>query len=480
MAVAASLGYRQGQRQLPAAPPLPGLSKGQVEALRDLIPGMPPQPANENAGMPRSPARGAPLEGPRPGPVGRLPVPANLPRVPLGALGRAVGAIATKANPYLRAWQMGEALGQLLGALVMPIIYGKAQPEVPAQAEVPAGWDFSGWTTVYNCGPKSVGPGILARGSACNTLGASTIAEWNTNLSNGIAKSGTTWWAVFYSQAIPHPAAPTTHIQWRNSFAASLAAANNPNEPLAPDPSTPAIPAVPYALPVPATEPAHWPRPLPAWLPAVMPELLPIVGPAPAVQPVPWRIAPYRRPNPNRNPLEQPVRGPVPGVAPGINPSPRPEPAPAPRPATGSAISHPGRGRPRPIGPTHRRQPPTGRMRERKFFMRSGGTWWGALLNLATESADFIKAAYWAIEPEARKAWWRENANGKRHLTPIQMFNAVWANLDKINGEKFLKNLLDEATGDAIFGSANKGISDNLRNYDPIPGLPPPTWGPAL
>lgn len=452
------LPYRGGQRRPPAVPVAPGLSKGQLQGLLPWgQPGYPPRPANDDPrATPRRMPPGA-VPNPHLAPATRPPLPANR-AMPWG---RVLGGLAARANPYLRAFDLGRMIGEVLGEIIFPVIWGAPRVTTPEVAAQPGFYDFTGWTITCAAVAPTSGPTILGRGLGCGATGFFSPASWNAALAVGIDDPvPNTYHAVFYRNVFLNGVGNIQGIK-------DLHAQRTMNPFIDPfvDPVPAVAPVVSPAVPAPLRLPGN----LPEWLPAIAPQVLPLVGPAPFVRPIPWRLAPYRRRDPNRAPTEQTQTGP------------RPQPSPEPNPVPGGVQTPPsGRGPMRKTTSPHRQKPPKKNEKQRKFKLGLGGTAIGFLLNLATESADFIESFYWAIDKDARAKWWHENAAGKRKLSPQQMLAAIFANLDHMDWGKALQNLAENQLEDAIIGAVAGGIG---RNWHKTPGgdkLPTPLVGPTL
>lgn len=215
---------------------------------------------------------------------------------------------------------------------------------------------------------------------------------------------------------------------------------------------------VPYAPPQPA--PAAPPYEVPPY-PALDPFPYPIGVPVPTPRPIPYRVIPERRPNPDRSPQEQPTRGPSPSPA----PRPRPVPRPSQQPAYEWVLTPGGKGapRPRPAGRQnfHVLRPPSQGEREKKSAMGvNPASLLGKVLSAATESNDFLNAAYKSLEPDVQREL-------RRDARPFEKLLHLLRNLDSIRPGSFLANLLSENLEDKAFGKMGKLGQKALRKaYD--------------
>jgi len=178
------------------------------------------------------------------------------------------------------------------------------------------------------------------------------------------------------------------------------------------EPIGPVSPWAPPLVPKPV-EPLPRPRP---WFPA--PQL-----PLPEVPPVPWE--------PTR-PWERPVWGLVP------SPDPR---APQPRPEPG----------------THATRPPkTGDKEAKKRSPAAGLLWWAA--NAATESTDYIKAAYNALPWKARRFKGRDGKWRDRDITQQDRLRRIYKHIEDLDVYEFAKNVAVNNAQDFALGKISKQV----------------------
>lgn len=453
---------------MPSAYPVPGYRNGGAKERGGATPGAAvpgiqrpavnfPAPANDNI----PPRRDGSLLG-------------DAARVARGLAG-----LAARANPYVRAFQLGQMLGELVGPVFSPMSVTKAGPLPAPQVQ----FDPTGWTQIC-AGGTGVGPGITGRGLMCGTGDqASSKAEWAVNLQNGIRiTGGTVWTAVFYEDVRePHPL-DNGFVRWDKAAHWQRPVAEMGQQ---------LMPAL-----KPQRRPQEWVRPVPSYIPAIDPFAVPHFRPMPTPRPVPYRVIPHRQPNPWRSPQEQPQRGPLPQPAtrprprPGTRPGVTPRPAPVPiKPGQVLPEVPPGfeippaivinaKTAPRTSARPHRRRPPDRKKEKELKFKLANPFLVSFILNAATESADMIEAFYWAIDKEERTKWWLEHYPGKKHLTPQQMLSAVWELRNFVDAEKALHNGLINGLVDIIFATIAGGIG--RMHGQLFPQLPSPLIGPAL
>ena len=473
MGVGAALGYRQGQRRDGA--PGSGLSnrpRPAPQAPWRHFPGLPPVPSNDNMGIPprRYPGRVQPGVGL--GPAVKLPVPANLPAPDLGRrIGRLLGAIATRANPYLRLLNTASNLLELLelleqGETLMPARLGERKPLAKVPTPLP------GWHQNLNClrpGQPHFGNSGVGVCSGTGSVARVTKTSWVTNTvrndylylttQHGVANCLTRTFVLKVNEGViggvpfvdywhsltEHKHPPYTTNDWRRM-----------------------VTTAPWVVVAPQPRPGG----LPAWAPSVMPELLPQVLPAAFPRAVPWRVAPHVRPNPDRAPEEQPQHG---------NEQPQPQPEPVPPPAVPAIVVTPGSPTVRHSARPHRRVPPKRGQKERKFNVTGAmGPLIKWALNIATETADVLGALYKAIDEEALRAWKREHGlGGKYAITPQDKARAIYDLIDHIDMGEAIQNLVENELEDALIGGAARRVG-RLNSQVGLGGLPSPLVGPTL
>ena len=225
------------------------------------------------------------------------------------------------------------------------------------------------------------------------------------------------------------------------------------------------------------------------WVPSIAPMELPIMAPAADPAPVPYRVIPSRTIDPYADPTEQTHFGYAIdpslryGVAPGLAPDPGTKPTPDPVevidvPPEGPPISKP----PGVVAP-HRATRPKRGTKEKKLVLAAGkGV--GGLVNLVTESADFINAIHKALPPKyrAKRTWHTDPKTGKRYTsapTVYEKTKAILEHTDKVDWAQAAKNAINNAAQDAFFGrignqmkKANQANKTGLRsNYALGPAL---------
>lgn len=92
-------------------------------------------------------------------------------------------------------------------------------------------------------------------------------------------------------------------------------------------------------------------------------------------------------------------------------------------------------------------------------------SWLGIALNLATESGDLIDAFWWALPREFRAppTW---NAEQGRWIAPGMAQKAVdvFNHAEHVDGEKALKNFIQNQVGDFLGGKSGKATAKANRN----------------
>lgn len=398
----------------------------------------------------------------------------------------------------------------------------------------------SGWQrTRTHCGGAEdwFGPNNLPDGF-CN-LNTSNPGVTCPDLSAEVGIIGAHSGVTSYACLGPDPVF-TTRVNYRPSFGYQRLSGTepwrNPDEvspgilptparaPINPLPAI--IPQVlPEAAPAPGTpqpEPAPVPYNFVPWLPTESPVHSPIRGPSRPVRPRrnPYRVPrpvrrPTRRPTPNRRPhypdriprpapteppLTEPRRDPwfipFPEIPPladddlGVEPSPEttPEPIPAPSPElvpSSNVEFLPGR-KPRVRRGFHRLRRPGKRTREKKIFFGTSREYFVVRgINSATEYCDFVDALYDALPQEIRDRVeadrgklpeWFHRSPGMNVPCHVKA-QAVWENLNALDGHKALTNLALNQVIDFVFGRAGKAAGEVGRAIGAPVGL---GTGPAL
>lgn len=253
-------------------------------------------------------------------------------------------------------------------------------------------------------------------------------------------------------------------------------------------PPTPDAPPVPWVEVPPVTFPPLYP---PSPWPLVDPWHTPIGVPTPTPQPIPYPALPHRKPIRERSPNEQPQWGPppvrrplpaAPPTTPGIEidkspgrpiPGPNPPPGPSPGPVPGPGVQ-PGPGvKPAP-GPgvqiKHEIARPPPRTRERKtIWAIHNASKLGKLINMLTETADFIDAVYEAIPDKYRKK--NGGFGEEKGKTPQGKAYQIYLHLDKIPMEEVIDNLVYEHFEDKFYGKLGKTAAANNRRIGREVGL---------
>lgn len=234
-------------------------------------------------------------------------------------------------------------------------------------------------------------------------------------------------------------------------------------------PSAAAMPHYRRGVAIPAGQPVIWPGVDPLTEPRTDPAQLP--GASPDPRPLPYRAIPHRRANPYRPPGERWERGPLP-----MWPGPRNV-----TPTVGLTIPHPSTGRAPSVqvGAAARGSTlPPKRTKERKMaFDRTKNAAFrtgDALINLITESGDFIDAIYKALPKELRKKHFKA-LDG--NVSDYDKAVAIWKNFDKVDAGEAVANLGENAAKDSIVGKYSK-MANTFNKYKP--GLAALQTGKAL
>lgn len=191
--------------------------------------------------------------------------------------------------------------------------------------------------------------------------------------------------------------------------------------------------------------PVEWPyRYMPSWLPAQFPPMVPTPDP----EPVPYTIAPLM---PNSDMPEGSERG--------YTPQRQAEPSPQVRTATDF----------------HEWAPPDRKTRERKFKAALPPGAIRALVNVATESADFISSLFSALPYKLRgqaiHEYGKQWADGSWHISIQGKLQALFDHYQDINIEKAMVNYAKRLANDFIIGTLGKGSAKAAQALDrAIPG----------
>lgn len=217
------------------------------------------------------------------------------------------------------------------------------------------------------------------------------------------------------------------------------------------------------------------------WVPNIVPMELPLLQPAADPSPVPYRVIPSRVIDPNADPTEQTHFGysidPSTnyGVAPGLAPDPGTSPEPPEDP--GTVIEVPPDGPPQTKPPTvvaaHRAAPPARGTKEKKLVLGAGKLV-GGLVNLVTESADFINAVHKALPPkyQAKRTWDTDPLTGRRFTHAPSVYEktkAILEHSDHVDWGQAAKNAINNAAQDAFFGRVGNKLKQ--ANKKGVPGL---------
>lgn len=199
-----------------------------------------------------------------------------------------------------------------------------------------------------------------------------------------------------------------------------------------------------------------WPDALPSLEPTVNPMSIPIGRPGPEKAPVPYRLIPYRVPNPWLSPNEQTIWGPVERAGPKTN-------------ANARFVVRPGQEvKVNPDAPPVPRAPPQRGTKERKFKIAVGGVT-AKIINIATESIDFIDALFYALPAKARRG----------ADTPDKKAMAIYRHYDELNMSKAIANLLVQQVQDRAYGTIGRASAEAARRAGRSTGFQLGPWDTA-
>ena len=198
---------------------------------------------------------------------------------------------------------------------------------------------------------------------------------------------------------------------------------------------------VPYSPPFfmfdPRVDPWPQPEPPPVGSPAPSPSPQPRPQPEPQPIEVPTPTGPIILPGPR--PLPDPVPGAPPYIVPGLSQDVTPRPGvstvapPAPRP--GHSLTRPPR-----------------RTKEAKLKHSGAVKLLQGLVNLVTESSDFVDALFRAISYRDR-----QEGDAVGFMSPLDKASFVYSNFHRINWREFLKNYYKNQAEDWAYGQIGKG-----------------------
>lgn len=132
---------------------------------------------------------------------------------------------------------------------------------------------------------------------------------------------------------------------------------------------------------------------------------------------------------------------------------------------------------PEPLPRTHPNpefpKPPGKHVKERKMALSITGVG-SAIINLATESMDFVQAVYDALPEWLRKQLWKEHGG---YMSPLDKAEALYKYANQIDLQKMLTNLLKESAEDRFYGQIGRLTAKANALRDSPGGL---QLGPAL
>lgn len=268
--------------------------------------------------------------------------------------------------------------------------------------------------------------------------GSSTVTQWETHLTNGLAHA-LAWWTTVPFQNGPYPAG----LKFPES--ASPLPAKIPQ----------------YILPEEWNTPFPTPQPLP-W-PALAPETIPIGAPLVATpKPIPFAWLPYVRTSGMPEASHRGNHAPAPVGLVVMTPAP-----------TYEVV--PGLGPPVPIKPEVQFKVPGPRVRERKLKISTVARVSLKMVNLVTESGDYIDVFYDALDKDCKRL---ASHRGLRIMRPQHKLEALYANWNCVDMKKAIKGLIENEVEDRVIGAIGKRIGKFSRQsgrpvgYESGPGAP--------
>ena len=222
--------------------------------------------------------------------------------------------------------------------------------------------------------------------------------------------------------------------------------------------------------PLPTTGLAPSPSPHPDWWASIDAGSMPVSEWLPAPKPVPWDLVPYQAPTPfsegnESGPVKSPTKSPKTDT---ISPGKTIRYVWEPGPVSGQT---PGQGRPQPRPKPERREPPKHGEKEKKWIASRSIKPLLDIVGQFSEYMDIVDAAYKAIPKQYRGGAWfdREEKRWKNKDDFAQRLGIVWAHADKIDVDKFIRNLINNHIQDYVIGRTSGAVDKVLKPlYDAL------------